>query len=366
MMEISEKSLNGNDQTPGSNFAASHILPRRIWKWALLLAVWIAFAAAFESVSFAQAIRSGSTTRGFLLWGDVRVDESQLAGQKPMILDVLLYTKGMQLVARQRISPNGRYKFMDIFDGDYWLVIELEGAEVVRDSVFIAKAAITTDIRHDLALEWRSTGGRSPGGSGVVSAANLYNRSASNKSLYEKSAKEIESKNYAQAIATLKDLVAADPKDFQAWADLGMLYFVQKDYEAAENCYASAVTAKPAYFPAVFNLGKVQLARKNFEQAIASLEAALKIEPKSAPANYFLGEAYLGIKKGSKAVVYLNEALSIDPVGMAEAHLRLAALYNGAGMKDKAAAEYEEFLKKKPDYPDRKKLEQYIADNKKP
>jgi len=49
---------------------------------------------------------------------------------------------------------------------------------------------------------------------------------------------------------------------------------------------------------------------------------------------------------------------------MAEAHLRLAALYNGVGMKDKAAAEYEAFLKKKPDYPDRKKLQQYITANK--
>ena len=51
---------------------------------------------------------------------------------------------------------------------------------------------------------------------------------------------------------------------------------------------------------------------------------------------------------------------------MTEAHLRLAALYNGGGMKDKAATEYEQFLKKKPDYPDRKKLEKYIAENKKP
>jgi len=34
-------------------------------------------------------------------------------------------------------------------------------------------------------------------------------------------------------------------------------------------------------------------------------------------------------------------------------------------MKDKAAAEYEQFLAKKPDYPDRKKLEQYIAANRK-
>ena len=50
-------------------------------------------------------------------------------------------------------------------------------------------------------------------------------------------------------------------------------------------------------------------------------------------------------------------------LGKSEAHLRLAWLYNAAGMKDKAAIEYEEFLKKKPDYSDRKRLEDYISTN---
>jgi tetratricopeptide (TPR) repeat protein len=75
-------------------------------------------------------------------------------------------------------------------------------------------------------------------------------------------------------------------------------------------------------------------------------------------------DAYPQIKKGSKAVGYLNEAIKLDPAGKADAHLLLAALYNGAGMKDKAAAEYEAFLKQKPDYADRKKLEAYIDVNK--
>jgi Tfp pilus assembly protein PilF len=363
-MKISKKINRRSNLTPGGTRAASNPWRRLKWKCAILLAAGLVLTTVLASVSHAQGTRSGSTTKGFLLFGDVKVDESRLAGEKPQILELILYTKGMMVVARQRINPGGRYRFMDIYDGDYWLVLELEGVEVARDSVFIAKS-MTMDIRHDINMEWRSTGGRS-GSAGVVSAAALYNRSASNKSLYEKSAKEIEGKNYPQAIATLRDLVASDPNDFPAWSDLGMLYFVQKDYEAAENCYASALKAKPEYFPAMFNLGKVQLARKSYEQAIASLEAALKIEPKSAPANYFLGEAYLGIKKGSKAVVYLNEALKIDPVGMADAHLRLGALYNGAGMKDKAVVEYEQFLAKKPDYSDRQKLEKYIADNKKP
>jgi hypothetical protein len=38
----------------------------------------------------------------------------------------------------------------------------------------------------------------------------------------------------------------------------------------------------------------------------------------------------------------------------------------GAGLKDKAVAEYEQFLAKKPDYPEKEKIQQFIRENKKP
>ncbi len=143
-----------------------------------------------------------------------------------------------------------------------------------------------------------------------------------------------------------------------------MVYFLQKDLEAAENSYAGALAAKPDHVSALISLGRVRMARKNNEGAIEPLEAAVQADPKSAQANYFLGEAYLALKKGSKAVGYLNAALAIDPVGMADAHLRLGSLYNLAGYKDRAVAEYEQFLTKRPDYPEKKKLEEYIQANK--
>ena len=62
--------------------------------------------------------------------------------------------------------------------------------------------------------------------------------------------------------------------------------------------------------------------------------------------------------------MYFEAALRIDPEGMAEVHLKLARLYHRAGMKDKASAEYVAFLKKKPDYPEAKKLKEYIEANK--
>ena len=87
-----------------------------------------------------------------------------------------------------------------------------------------------------------------------------------------------------------------------------------------------------------------------------------KQQPQNAEANFLLGETYLQAKKGSKAVGYLNEA---ERLGRADAHLRLAALYHAAGLKDRAVAEYEQFLAKEPAYTDKAKLEKYIKENKK-
>jgi len=326
----------------------------------------IGFILTLHAVVFAQggsvSQPGAGSRRGFTLFGDLKVDDSQAADQNTNItFDVILYTRGNEVFGRQRVGNGGRYQFNNVFNGDYYLAVELDSSEIARMPILIPANAVE-HIRQDLEFRWKP--GPMIAGGGVVSAANAYHRSTQNRTLYERATHEIEAKNFVQAIATLRSLVEADPKDYFAWSDLGMVNFIQKDLEAAETSYTSALAAKPDHVAALVNLGRVRLARKNNEGAVESLEAAIKADPQSAAANYFLGEAYLALKKGSKAVGYLNEALRLDPVGMADAHLRLASLYNLAGYKDRAALEYEQFLQKKPDYPERKKLQEYIDANK--
>ena len=183
--------------------------------------------------------------------------------------------------------------------------------------------------------------------------------------MLEKAQEAIRKKEYDQAASLLKQIVSGDPKDYPVWAELGTVYFRQQKLDDAEKSYQQALEAQPSFALALLNLGKLRIAKKNFDGAIEALDKAVKEQPTSADANFYLGEAYLQIKKGSKAVGYLYEAIKLDPVGKAEAHLRLAALYKGAGLKEKAVVEYEQFLAKKPDYPEKEKIQQYIKENKK-
>jgi tetratricopeptide (TPR) repeat protein len=323
---------------------------------ALLLVLLIAGSAVSQNASQPGA----GTRRNFTLYGDLLIDTSEAPDKDNGTYDIILYTRGGEVFARQRMSNRQRYRFNNVFNGDYYLSVELESVEIARMPILISNNA-SADFKQDLEFKWRSTAGRT--GAAVVSAADAYERTGPNKALFQKASQEIDKKDFATAVVTLKTLVAADAKDFPAWTSLGMVYFLQKDLEAAENSFVGATTAKPEHVSALINLGRVRIARKNNEGAVEPLEAALKVDPKSAAANYFLGEAYLALKKGSKAVGYLNTALELDPIGMADAHLRLGSLYNLAGYKDRAAAEYQQFLQKKPDYPEKQKLQEYIQAN---
>ncbi|HEY8225319.1 MAG TPA: tetratricopeptide repeat protein [Pyrinomonadaceae bacterium] len=316
-----------------------------IWLEVLLL------AALLANVAVAQV------GGGHLVFGDFKVTEAKNGEPTPQVFNVVLYSRFGSVVARQSVTNHGRFQFYNVSNGEYDIVVEVESQEVARTHIVLT-SSLRSDFRYDISLEWRESGTTKKPAS--VSAEDLYHRVQPNKGWYDKAEEAFESKKYDQAASLFQQIVANDPADFQAWSELGTLYLAEKKTKEADAAYVRALEARPKFFLALMNLGKLRLATGNADGAIQPLTDAVTVKPNSADANYFLGEAYLQVKKGSKAVGYLNAAATL---GRPDAHLRLATLYDAAKLKDRAAAEYEQFLQKRPDYPDRKKLEKYIAEN---
>jgi tetratricopeptide (TPR) repeat protein len=299
---------------------------------------------------------------GHTLFGDIKVNENQARSSKPLSFQVSLYSESGNVLLRQTVPSNGRYRFLSLRDGRYDVVVELENVEIARVRVSV-NSPFKTDFRQDIEFQWRES---SPVlKAGFISAADNYSHTFANAKLFSTAGDAREKRRYDLAVSLLRQIVENDPADFPAWEELGTVYFIQRNFEEAEKAYVQALKKHPDYALVLISLGRLRIARKNFSGAIEALTQAVKIQPTATQANYFLGEAYLQVKLGSRAVPYLNEAIRLDPIGMADVHLRLAALYNAKELKDKAAAEYSEFLKKRPDYPDKKKLKEYIAANKK-
>jgi tetratricopeptide (TPR) repeat protein len=303
--------------------------------------------------------------QGLSIFGDVRVTSDNDAIVPKEVMLILRRVPDGE-IARQSVSSRGRYRFNNLKEGEYEILAESDGKEVGRlTQIRIGGMTLSNSpygYQNDLEFRLRSAAAQ-PTNVGVISAADVYDRPASTRALFVKAEGAVAKKKLDDATTLLKQVVETDKADFQAWTALGSIYFAQQKFGDAEEAYQHAITVKPDSPRAQFNMGRVLSSQKKCEQAIDPLTKSVELQPTSGDANYLLGECYLQLKQGSKAIPYLNEAAQM---GRPDAHLRLGWLYNAAGLKDRAAIEYEEYLKKDPHYKERVKLQEYITANKKP
>src|SRR3977135_4015540 len=66
-----------------------------------------------------------------VIFGDLRVDERQVAGVNPISFGVVLCGEGGRRLNHQTVNTGGRYRFF-VSTGIYDIVVELEGIEGAR------------------------------------------------------------------------------------------------------------------------------------------------------------------------------------------------------------------------------------------
>lgn len=290
------------------------------------------------------------------LTGKITIQGLDSSKPKPVVFVSALFN-GVVFDRRQAFD-NGSYLIPGIPRENVTVIIEVNGIEVGRQSI---SPSIMGNIQMDFAVNMMGQNADSK--SGIVSAKDLYSRSAENDKLFEKASAAAKDKKLDAAIELFKEIVESDPKDFVTWTELGTLYFRSDKLSDAEKAYQKALDLKPDFMVALLNLGKVLLAQKQAEKVIPILTKAVEIDAKNVDALHYLGEAYLQTKQGNNSAILFYEALRLAPIEKAELHLRLAWLYNAKGYKDKAAEEYKQFLQKVPKYPEKEKLEKYIKEN---
>jgi superkiller protein 3 len=198
---------------------------------------------------------------------------------------------------------------------------------------------------------------------GVISAKYARPVNEQTVEIYKRAAEAEREKRPEKVMAAVKEIIAVDPQDFVALAKLGSLYAELNKPVEAEAALRKALTVRKDYVPAMLNIGLLKAFQGQYPAAVETFEHAVAADPTNARSYRLLGEAYFQVKRGTDGLAALDEALRIDPQGMAECHLLKARLYDLAGAKNLALAEYKAFLEKTPGHPDKKKFEKYIKEN---
>ncbi len=122
----------------------------------------------------------------------------------------------------------------------------------------------------------------------------------------------------AKALATLKGITAADPKNVLAWTALGDVYRSEKHYLEAADAYDQAVKATPVVdksdWPLFYARAVSYESAKNWPAAERDLQQALKLSPDQPEVLNFLG--YSWVDRGENlpaALAMLQKARSLSP-----------------------------------------------------
>src|SRR6266850_4648266 len=88
----------------------------------------------------------------------------------------------------------------------------------------------------------------------------------------------IQKNDFSAAESLLEKALQREPKNYQAWFDLGFVYNRLRRNEDSIHAYRQSVAAKPDVFESNLNLG-LMLARSNSPEAERFLRAAAKLKP---------------------------------------------------------------------------------------
>lgn len=304
-----------------------------------------------------MAMLEGLRLEAPFVYGHITIISSGPVEKFPNV--TVTYSNRSQSSERLTVGKSGNYCFKIRQGNGGLLIVEIDGVEVARRNVPDFGAP---QKREDFQVDVPSRGPHSP--PAVISSKFVHPPNEKTKEHYLKAAEFEKDRDLNGAIAEMNKVVQKDPADFIAWGHLGSLYFQNDQLEDADGAYRRSLTLREDYTPAWVNVGKLRFAQKQYPAAIEIFKHAAALEPQDARTFRLLGEAYLQNKQGTFGAQALNHAIRLDPIGQAECHLQLAHLYELAKANDLAVKEYEKFLEKVPEHPDRAKFERFINANK--
>jgi tetratricopeptide (TPR) repeat protein len=135
-----------------------------------------------------------------------------------------------------------------------------------------------------------------------------------------------------QRIAMHEDLVKQDPKNVQAWIQLGNDYFDSHQHQKSIDAYGKALALKPDDPDVLTDQGIMYRELKNFEQAAKNFQRANQVDPRHLQSLFNLGVVYAyDLRQTDKAVEAWTRVIQVDPNSTQAINARTALAQIQAG-----------------------------------
>ncbi len=131
--------------------------------------------------------------------------------------------------------------------------------------------------------------------------------------------------NYQARIQTMQQVVAREPKNAQAWIQLGNDYFDTRQAEKSIEAYTRALELQPDNPDVLTDQGIMYRALGQFDKAIANFEKANRASPKHVQSLFNIGVVYSAdLKQPQKAIEAWKKVIALSPESQQAAQARQA------------------------------------------
>lgn len=161
---------------------------------------------------------------------------------------------------------------------------------------------------------------------------------------YESNARDaLQRRDIQNAVRSLKEAVASDPKYVRAWILLGIVYDGMHRFDEALKAYRGAVAADPSRPLSYKMIGFLLISQRKYDESVKAWQEMIKVDPKDVDGPANLGSALFQLKRYSEAAAAYESATKLGP-DTAELETRLGSAYILAGKQDAATASFNKAL----------------------
>ncbi len=289
-------------------------------------------------------------------------------------IEVRLERSTMQVMQTAYTDAVGNFEFRNLGAGTYWITINSEGYEPVRQQTEVYPGMTTSSTSIFLSRS-RSERPRLTGLDAAdpnVIDVNQMKENFPKKAVqaFERAMEEKKKGQSARAVKLLEEAIGIAPAFYQAHRELGALYQAEKRYGDAEKEFrrarelnmkaAEPLTSLGSLFIAEAEARKSEgedVAGKLLDEALDALEQAVKINPRSAMAYYYLGTANYRSEFYEEAEAAFTKALQLDP-SLTSVRLMLANIYLKERRWREVAEMLDLYLRENPNAKDRASVEE--------
>lgn len=145
-------------------------------------------------------------------------------------------------------------------------------------------------------------------------------------SLANKAAQAFAKRDWDTARLAYREMIAADPENPLAWANLGAVEQQAGKSAAAAECFEKSVRFNPELIQSWLALGQIYSSKGDKYRALAAFSRALHEDPLDSRAHNFLAITAKELGWTDAAEAELQRAIELNP-GYGIAHFNLALMY---------------------------------------